>query len=285
MFTDTVVTPVRVEVMLDLLTKFPKGVARERLQRLLQPASLAEDPLAAKAAISAATQLELIEETDSSSTIILSKGYNKRKSPKQNLLEAADSVVLSGLDVEYYLALYYSYYLGLGGSVYERFDYSRDDWVLAFNKDVFKNVQQNNPFNKTKHTGQERWMFYFGLGWYDPSGVFQANPYERLIRALPNIFSDSKSMPGDDFMERLSKVCPELDGGDIFNKANSYMKRSNEEKQCSLGLSQALVDLHESEIIELDCPVDSRGWNIGTANPSKDDVLRSVRITTVKYRK
>lgn len=285
MFIDTRVTPVRVEVLLDLLTHFPRGIERKRVQQLLQPDSLVDKSDVAVETISAVSQLGLVEGVETSSVIKLSAVYDKKKSPKYNLLKAFDVVVLSSLNVEYFFALYYAYYLGLSKEVYERSKFTREDWVNAFNKDVFNNIRQRNPFNDTKLTGQDRWLFYIGLGWYDSSGVFQANPYERLSRVLPMVFIEKKSISGDEFMERLAKICPELDGGDIFIQANSYKGQTYEDKQCSLGLSQALVELHETGVIELDCPIDSRGWNIGLASPSKDDVLKSDRITTVAYRK
>jgi len=72
-------------------------------------------------------------------------------------------------------------------------------------------------------------------------------------------------------------------GGEIFLQANEYRGYRPDDKQCTLGMSHALIDLHEDAIIRLDCPVDSRGWNIGIAQPSRDDTIKSDRITNVEY--
>ena len=84
-------------------------------------------------------------------------------------------------------------------------------------------------------------------------------------------------------MKKLAVVCPELDGGGLFIKANKYRNYKVAEKQCTLGLSHALVDLHEDGFINLECPVDSLGWNIGLAAPSQDESIEDDRITNIKY--
>lgn len=283
MFTDQPVTPVRLEVLLDILKKYSSGLKREVIYDLLQPTPLCDDSkkTASLQTVSAALQLGLAEEEKS--VIKLTKEYDKGKSTKENILRATDQQVLGSLDIEFHLALFYSYYLGLNKLVYQFLGYSREDWANHFNKDVFGNEPQSNPFNSTKHTGLDRWLSYLGLGWYDSSEHFQANPYERLLRALPTIFEKKSKLQGDGFMLHLAQVCPELDGGDIFLKANKYRDYILEDKQCTLGLSHALVDLHEDGIVRLDCPVDSRGWNIALAQPSRDDTIKSDRITIIEY--
>jgi len=282
MFTDGPATPVRLEVLLDVLAAFQSGLRREEIYDLIQPLPLSDGgQLAAKDTLRAGKELGLVEEKKS--VIALSKDYEKKKSAKENILRAADEIVLSSLKVEFHLALFYSYFLGLNKAVYRRSGFSRDDWANSFNKDVFNNKPQSNPFNATKHTGLDRWLCYLGMGWYDSSEQFQANPYERLLRALPVIFGGKLKLQGDQFMIQLSQVCPELDGGKIFLKANKYRNYKHEDKQCTLGFSHALVDLHEDKIIRLHCPVDSLGWNIALAQPSRDDTIKADRITLIEY--
>lgn len=282
MFTDGPATPVRLEVLLDTLKKYQSGLKRKVLQELLQPETLSGGGHpAAEATLGAALQLGLVE--DVQSTIKYTKDFSKQRSTKDNILQAIDKYVLSDLKIEFNLALFYSYYLGLNEQVYNRLEDNREEWANRFNKDVFDNEPQKNPFNSTKYTGLDRWFCYIGLGWYDAGGYFMANPYERLLRVLPDIFDKKSKLQCDEFMQRLSNSCPELDGGDIFIKANKYRGYSMDAKQCTLGLSHALVDLHEDGIIQLDCPVDSRGWNIGSSQPPRDDTIKSDRITVINY--
>ena len=288
MFTDGPATPVRLEVLLNVLGEYSSGLKRNVIYEMHQPTSLSggnstetKKSQTTMDTISAALQLDLAVE--SSSVIKLNKNYDKKKSAKKNILRAADNLVLSKQDVELYLALFYSYYLGLNTDVYELSrKYDREDWTNEFNNKVFNNQPQKNPFNKTKHTGLDRWFSYLGLGWYDSNENFQANPYERLFRSLPDIFERKHKLSGDDFMVRLAVVCPELDGGNIFIKANKYRNYNVTDKQCTMGLSHALVDLHEDRIINLECPVDSLGWNIELAEPSHESI-EDVRITNIEY--
>ncbi len=282
MFTDGPATPVRLEVLLDVLNKYSNGLKREDSYELLQPSPLSGGSQGtAKDTIRAALQIGLVEEKQSS--IKLSNEYEKKKPAKENILRAVDQAVLSSLQIEPYLALFYAYYLGLDKEVYDRSNFSREEWASRFNQDVFNNEPQTNPFNRDKHTGLDRWLSYLGLGWYDPNDQFQANPYGRLYRALPSIFGDKVKLLGDQFMVRLAQVCPELDGGEIFLQANKYKNYKTEDKQCTLGLSHCLVELHEDKIIRLECPIDSRGWNIELVQPPRDDTIKADRITLIEY--
>lgn len=285
MFTDSPATPVRLEVLLDVVKSKTEGIQRSVLYELLQPSSLSRGGQdQAKNTVAAAKELGLVEEK-TANIIRLSKGFDKKKSAQENILDAIDQKVLTNAKIELHLALFFAYYLGLDKDIYERVSWSNDDWANAFNENVFQNEPNQNPFNATKSTGLHRWLSYIGLGWYDSNGQFQPDPVERLLRALPVIFGSIKKLPGDDFMERLAATCPELDGGVLFLQANQYRGYDPEHKQCSLGLSQALLGLHEDGKITLDCPVDSRGWNIGVAEPSNDDTIKSDRITLVSLRK
>ena len=140
-------------------------------------------------------------------------------------------------------------------------------------------MPQPNRFNEPKHKGLEAWFSYAGLGWFDPAGNFQANPYERLRRALPTIFGRQRSLGADPFMEKLSAACPELDGGEIFRQANLAWQAS--EKKCTLGLSHALIELHLDQVIRLSCPADSAGWSVDEAEPPGDEDFKSTRFESV----
>ena len=161
---------------------------------------------------------------------------------------------------------------------------SREDWVLGFQRDVFENKPQENQFNETKLTGLHRWMAYAGLGWYDQSQTFNCNPYSRVRRCLSVIFSDTKKLECVDFLSSLAECCSELDQGKIFLEANKNYDR--DAKECTLGLSHALIDLHMDGFLKLHCPKDSDGWSIALANPPSDGkTLFSNRVSQVELGK
>jgi hypothetical protein len=283
-FTDQPVTPARIEVLIDLLRNMGnRKYDQQTLYDVLQPEGIPKlNPKKgqAKETVSAARALDLL--TEEEGRIRLKRSHSERLTATEILLSAIDDRILSSTDVEPYFALFYSYLLAANkkGAAYRL----PKEWATDFNRDVYGNNLPKNKFNEDKYSGLRPWMSYAGLGWYDSEEVFQPNPYERLRRRLTKIFSGSDSLEGDKFMERLSNECPELDGGDIFRRANP--KYSHSHKTCSLGLSHALIDLHSDGVIRLLCPRDSHGWSIELADPPLDNrYIRSERIDHVEIRK
>src|SRR5262249_42972137 len=154
----------------------------------------------------------------------------------------------------------YSYLLALDGEGGR--DRPRSEWVNGF-RDSYAAAGGADPFNTNKLTGLHRWYSYAGLGWYDPREVFLPNPYERLRRRLPGLFGADRSLPTAEFFRRLARCCPELDGGDIYRAVNTRF--DSDRRDCSLGLSHALVDLNLDGVLRLHCPSDSQGWYINKA--------------------
>ena len=251
---------------------------------MLSPASLKPDlsqGSAAVTSVSAAIDLGLAEE--SSGKVKISDACHKAKSARIAILHAFDSKVLADNKVEKYFALFYAYYLFLGKRVYPLANQSSEKWAEQFNSHVFLGEVQENPFNDYKHPKLITWFGYVGLGWFDPNGKFQANPYNRLVRALPQIFSSAHKLSSDEFMKGVSLVCPELDGGEMFRQANRDWMPSD--KKCTLGLSHALIELHEDGVIRLDCPADCQDWSLKEAEPPRDDCFKGDCFASIEWRK
>ncbi|MBS1807638.1 MAG: hypothetical protein JST84_05545 [Acidobacteria bacterium] len=281
MFTDQPVTPVRVEILIDLLRGLSsRRVDRALLMQLLQPEGLPNfDPKKrdqSQQTVKAALELKIIAE-DADGALKLTGERKDERTARQILLESLDEFVLSNIEVEPHFSLFYSYLLSL--NTYGCIAKSGDEWARDFERDVFGGQRGENPFNSTKWTGLQRWFSYAGLGWYDINEVFQPNPYERIHRRLGVIFAGEVKLTGEEFMHQMSQACPELDGGTIFKKA--ALGYDPTAKACSLGLSHALIDLHQDGWICLDCPRDSRGWSIEAAEPPSDS-LQSSHIDTVE---
>lgn len=282
MFTDDPVTPVRLEILIGLLREIPRGLPRQEVYRLLQPAPLDPDKRSspAGATVKAAIELQLAEEDSEGKNLTLNPACRKEGPIRTAILKAFDERVLATAEVEKYFALFYAYYLGLGKKTYEYRSNNKEKWADEFNQVVFRNSPQENRFNGTKLTALHRWFNYVGLGWYDPNGEFQANPYERLQRALPAIFGKKPQLDVETFMTKLVETCPELDGGKLFKEANPGW--SVEDRRCTLGLSHALIELHLDGIIRLSCPADSSGWDIREAEPPGGDDFGSSKIAAIK---
>lgn len=284
MFTDNPVTPVRLEILIGLLRECSRGLSRKEVYCLLQPDPLDPDRSSGSPAattVKAALELELAEEQGGN--LSLKTACRKESDSRAAILRAFDARVLASADVEKYFGLFYAYYLGLGKKAYAYRDSNKEQWAERFNSAVFGDAAQDNRFNGTKLTGLHRWFSYVGLGWFDPLGEFQANPYERLQRALPAIFGGQKKLEVDDFMAQLAGACPELDGGSLFVQANP--RWSADDRRCTLGLSHALIELHLDKIIRLSCPADSSGWDIREAEPPGGDSFGSSKIAALELLK
>ncbi|WP_437310797.1 hypothetical protein [Sorangium sp. So ce388] len=267
------------EVVVDVIRNARGPLGRETLFALIEPDGLpgkTASTSGAKASLDAAKELGLLKEEAR-----VTLAFKSDVSTRALVLDALDRQVLGGkTDVEPYFALFYAYVLGRDAEGAKH--RAAQDWVKHFNADVFGDELPTNPFNPTKLSGLHRWFGYVGLGWYDPKDVFQCCPYERLRRRLSVIFQRSQRLSDVEFMNALAETCPELDGGELFLRANR--DRDQGRKRCTLGLAHALIELHIDEVIRLHCGDDSGGYSLELAEPPRDGHhLRSARLDFVEY--
>jgi len=275
MFTDDQTTPVRIEILVELLKEFGDGLPRDEVYSLLQPKSLSDNNNAATVTVRAGLELALLKE--SGKHLTLAPEHRRAPDAQSIVIAALDEKVLSSTDVEEHFARYYSFYLGLGKSANDK---DKGLWADKFNEATSSTAHTTSKFNKDKITGLHRWFSYAGLGWYDPADGFQANPYERVRRALPSIFGKNTELDANSFMEGLAKKCPELDGGKIFHQANKGYNPKL--KACTLGLSHALIELHLDKVLALNCPADNEGWSLEEASPSQKEGFIEHRFASAK---
>lgn len=280
MFMDDPITPARVEIVIDVLRASQGRTLKvETVRQLVQPRGLparTEASAQAAIAIGALRELDLVEDVPGGA-IHLKIGRDVRQT-RDVLIDALDKKVLATGQIEPWFGLFYAYLLGQENGVAE--PGAGKYWEEQFNRQLFGDERVPNRFNASKYQGFRRWFRYLGLGWHDPADVFQPNPYGRLKRCLAGVFGKDKSLDGDSFMERMSSVCAELDGGEFFKRANKSYEQAR--KQCSVALSHALIDLHQDGIVSLDCPIDSTGWSIAAAAPPRDEKwIRSDRFDRV----
>ena len=281
MFTDSPTTPLRVETLISVIQDFgSRSLPDTTVVSLLQPKGLPDLNAAsnqAKETIKAAIELGLISRD--SGELTLTNRITRRRSVRECVLESCDDVLLAKTDVEPYLALFFSFMLGRGSDAGR---FPRKEWVEQFNDTLFGG-RTGNPFNDEKVTGLNRWFTYLGLGWHDSTGEFQCNPYDRLRRQLPTLFGKGRKLDDQSFMECVGNVCPELDGGELFLRANPQYDPMA--KEVTLGLANALVELHLDGVIVLHCEGDSGGWSLRQAAPPVEGAMRSDRLDHVEWLK
>ena len=283
MFTDQPVTPLRLETLLEVVGKLGP-IERSTLSHLLQPdglPDLGDQRVMSARTLRAALELNLVSEEGRRISRSKTTGSDRGQALSEAILTAFDEHVLLNSDIEPYFGPFYSYLLGLNADGVSR--RGHQDWATDFNNAVFQGQLPPNPLNATKVTGLWRWYPYVGLGWLDGGSLFHCNPYGRLVRSLPKIFARETTLASEEFMSRIGSCCPELDGGAVFRESNAGYNPHT--RECTLGLSHALIDMHLDGIVLLQCPPDSSGWSLGKAEPPRDSsTMRSDRFSTIELK-
>jgi hypothetical protein len=269
MFTDNPTIPAQLEVLLDVVYSMrQRKASAESLRQLIQPDELPGlTPNSRQFAnhLLAALELELVKEDDNKDIRLAYKVRGVHEA-KPAILDAFARIALADGRVEKWAGRFYAYLI------------VQDDDTIAdtekgealanrFMSDLPSSVDQGNPMNKDKYRALERWYRYVGLGWTDPSGAFVPDPTERLRRVLPLIWEKDRRLGGDEFLDRLGRVCPELDGGTLFREVTSRTYLASH-RQCTQALASSLRRLHEEDILRLHCPADSKGWSLEKAGLS-----------------
>lgn len=269
MFTDNPTIPAQLEVLLDVVyTMRQRKASAESLRQMIQPDKLPDlTPSSRQFAnhLSAALELKLVKE-DHNKDIRLAYNVRGEHEVKPVILGAFDRIALADARVEKWAGRFYAYLIVQDDDTIA--DTEKGE-VLAnrFMADLPSSVDQGNPMNKDKYRALERWYRYVGLGWTDPSGAFIPDPTERLRRVLPLIWQKDRSLEGVEFLDRLSRVCPELDGGALFREVTSGIYVPSH-LQCTQALAAGLRRLHEERLLRLHCPADSKGWSLEKAGLS-----------------
>ena len=291
MFIDNPSVPIQLETLLDVLYELrQKTATSETVKSLLQPKGLPDvSSGSAHAAnqLSAAKELQLVKQEEGGDFRLAYSIRDGKPSAKEAILEAFDRRVLSSPDVEPWFGRLYSYVIARNGFIPEEKN-ERDNLCSEFNNALPAEIERKNQLNSTKLSHYLRWYSYTGMGWYDPSKRFILDPTLRLIRALPLLFNGSQRLDSAPFMSSLAQICPELDGGALFRDMSSDIYNPTN-RLCTHALAIALRNLHDDEIIQLDCPKDSQGWSLengGTVlNQATLQSDRFDRVTLVLPRK
>jgi hypothetical protein len=128
---------------------------------------------------------------------------------------------------------------------------------VAFNTDMASYMEglSERLFNSTKFNGWRKWAEFLGLGWMMRVGnreIIVPDATTRVQSVLPEIFQDQRLLSAELFVERLARLCPELDEGVLFNYCWQVSRGAEQRShQFSLMLSTALRTLAGLKYIQL----------------------------------
>jgi hypothetical protein len=264
MFTDNPTIPAQLETLLDVVELMKDRVLdKDSLRSLIQPKGLPGISEASKqviAHINAAQDLQLIL-YDENQNIRPNYPGNKKISSRERIIAAFDRIALGNADTEFWAGRFYAHILISNQDWIESGTEAQGRWIANFNDSLPGNIPKNNPMNQSKYQPLIRWYLYAGMGWIDPAESFIPDPTKRLLRVLPDIFEEHKILEHAEFMSRLALVCPELDGGNLFNEV-TVGKYSISDRTCTKAVAIALRNLHDQKILKLSCPSDNLGWSL-----------------------
>ena len=252
--------PNRIYTMLKLIeTLQQQSPTREVIFSLLQPDSIQESKDSAERAYGILQNLNLISVSQNTDEVIrvvdtsfLESFELFRLKMQQNLLGAKqqedDNFLLSQLTAWY--AIYNQ----------EAYLMRRESIERRFHEDLYPSVIANNSTRKINDTillSWGLWARFLGFGReYSLAGgqrKLVPNAYIRVYPLLNDIFhKDVEELPINQFLEKLSTFCPELDGGIVYNRIyESVYNQSAINTPLSLMLSSALRTLQTKGVIEL----------------------------------
>ena len=283
MFTVNPTTPAQLEVLLDVVYAMRQRKANaEGLRQLIQPKGLpglTDNSRQFAHHLSAAEELGLVQ-ADEHDDIRLTYTVRGDHQPRRVILAAFDRVALADARVEKWAGRFFAYLI-VHEEAFPRTTGEVDLLANRFMSDLAPTVDKGNPMNLDKYRALMRWYPYVGLGWLDPAEVFVPDPTERVRRSLRTIWEKDRRLEADEFLERLGRACPELDGGALFNDAtgSSYATSA---RQCTQALATALRRLHDEGDLVLRCPADSKGWALDRAGSGPVPGEASNRVDSVE---
>lgn len=285
MFIDNPTIPAQLEVLIEVIHAMRDRKADEAaLKLVIQPKGLpglTDGSRQLEAHLKAAEELCLVQ-FDTEKNVRLKNRSRGTFDARKAILAAFDEVVLAATEVEKWAARFYSYLIVQDDDVGPDSGDKQQLFSKEFMERLPSSIDSKDPMNREKYSGLIRWYCYAGLGWVDSSGRFVPDPTARIRRALPVICGTNKKMDADDFMVRLADVCPELDGGAIFQQVTSEQYNITT-KEFTRGVASALWRLHDEQTLRLVCPNDSMGWRLDRAGKGLVGGQTSNRVSQIEF--
>lgn len=246
---------------------------------LLQPSLLVSDQSAAKNIYIAAVNCNIINELPDKTLVL--NGETAQLESMQGFQLYMQERVLGMVEPylpNYLFNLYSAWYIAQNERV---FQFVEKDYETRFNEELFQDAE-SRTFNMTKFNGWRTWAAFLGLGWRIKPGfggrseILVPCASNRLRGVLAQLLTkDEQVIKFGLFAERMSELCPELDGGSLFAycwEANCGSERRG--NNLSLALSTGLRQLQDSGEIELIRQADAS--DIWQLYPAEGQVLKQV---------
>jgi hypothetical protein len=249
------ITPLRLHALVKLVARLKKS-HRQELLDLLQPPSLSSNQDAAKAVYRTAIKCDLIVESDEDKVVTLHTNTPSLKQVESiyKFRQIMQERILGITDPDkdnYLLNLFAAWYAVQDSEVLKT---HKKDIHIYFNGDLYSadndtSIESGRAFNPTKYNAWKTWAVFLGWGYEYKDTIIPA-PHVRILPTIRKI--KRHSLPFSSFMDEVSRACPELDGGVLYNYCwDSSRPAISKGQNVSLMLSTGLRVLHKFKYIRL----------------------------------
>lgn len=246
------ITPHRLHAMVRLVSRLSKP-KREDILNLLQPESLARNQETAKSVYNAARHcLFITEDNDNQVKLLVEPEQVESVQGFRQHMQCVLTGITDEQEKNHLLNIYVAWYAVQEEQV---FICNRKDLETKFNTQIYP-TDEERQFNTTKFNGWRTWAAFVGWGRLMKIRTFDILMPDATVRIKAIL---DKVLPQADeigefgvFAQRLADICPELDGGKLFEYC-WQLSRGAEQRgnRLSLMLSTALRTLHTHNHIEL----------------------------------
>lgn len=260
------VTPQRLHALLRLVTR-RRRPGREDLLTLLQPAELSDNTAAAAIVFAAAVRAQLIKYDQSEDVVTFGPGVSRDSiesvASYRALLQRRMCGITDPDHDNYLLNQVVAWYAVQLPEVYTL---KKPALAAKFNEELYPRepdagAETGRAVNDRKLTTWYTWASFLGWGLII-DGILWPAAHIRLRPHLTGLLG--RTLRISEFVEHLSNVCPEMDGGVLYEQCWSASRPGQPRgQQLSFMLSTALGTLHGLKKIKLDYSADSLDrWHI-----------------------
>lgn len=248
------ITPHRLHALMRLVPRRRQS-SREEVLTLLQPSSLSKNTDAAAAVFAGAVRLGLISHDSSKDIVTLSDDISRNaietREGFRSLMQARLCGICDPDEDNYLLNEMVAWYAVQTPDVYSL---RKQELTYRFNQELYpQEVDDESEYgramNDTKLNAWNTWTAYLGWGFMAGNTLWPV-AHERLQPKLVQL--DKQKLHMSDFMSFIAETCPEMDGGQLFERCwISSRPGQARGQQLSFMLSTTLGTLHGLGYIRL----------------------------------
>lgn len=277
---DTTVTPARLYTMVRLvsLLQQPK---RKELFDLVQPIDVLPHDTKqdiASNVFTAALSCGLVSEVKNIVSLQISPHDVETMTSFRRCLQRSCLGIVDDSANNFLLNIYTAWYAAQDERVFQM---TAKDFEIRFNEDIFPSSDKRS-FNTTKFRGWKLWAAFLGHGWMMKDKLLlMPDARIRIEPLLPRLLPEGQSsVRMSTFMEQVATLCPELDGGRLFERCAQVTKNALlPGNRISLMLSNALRGLDESGRIQLSLQADAlETWRLFPAAGHRHQQISHIQL-------